>query len=128
MGLEGRVEIINRQVDVNAVLAGVHASVVLSAKPALVKAYPHSLMESLAAGKPVLVSRGIPLAALVEEKGCGRVVEGLTQSSVTEALSALARDYASAAAATRDLDRDQFSYQRTVRAYRELYERAGNGE
>ncbi len=56
-GLGERVTIINRQVDVNEVLAQVHAAIVLADDTRLVKAYPHSLLEALAAGKPVLVRR-----------------------------------------------------------------------
>ena len=50
-------------------------AVVLAATPALVKAYPHSLLDGLAAGRPVLVSRAIPMSRFVEQSGCGEVVE-----------------------------------------------------
>ena len=74
-GLGARVTLIDATVDVNQLLSGVHATVVLAATPALVKAYPHSLLDGLAAGRPVLVSRAIPMSRFVEQSGCGEVVE-----------------------------------------------------
>ena len=50
-GVEDQVEIINRKVDVNDVLASVHASITLVTDPAIIRSYPYSLVESLAAGK-----------------------------------------------------------------------------
>ena len=71
-GLEKQVEILNKRVDVNAVLAGVHGSIALVTNPAIIRSFPHSLMESLAAGKPVIVSRSIPMSDYVEQTGCER--------------------------------------------------------
>ena len=58
-GLAERVEILQDRVDVSRVLIRAHASVVLAEAPGLVKAYPHSLLEALAAGRPVVISDGI---------------------------------------------------------------------
>ncbi|MBN1953794.1 MAG: glycosyltransferase [Anaerolineae bacterium] len=93
-GLEERVEVLNRQVDVNQVLARVHAAVALAADETLIKAYPHSLLEALAAGRPVLVSRSIPMAACVERERCGVVVEGIDAHSLRAAVQRLLDDYA----------------------------------
>ena len=92
-GLQARVEVINRQVDVNEVLARAHAAVVLAEDATLVKAFPHSLLESLAAGRPVLVSRALPMADYVERVGCGQVVEVVSSEGVLEALARLEVDY-----------------------------------
>ena len=75
-----RVEILRDRVDVSEVLARVHAAVVLAGQPGLVRAYPHSLLEALAAGRPVLVSDGNPMAEYVRATGCGRVVPGAGRS------------------------------------------------
>ncbi len=93
-GLDGCVEVLNEQVDVNAVLARVHAAIVLADGDAIIKTYPHSLLEALAAGKPVLVSRSIPMAAEVEQTGCGVIVEQMDAQHVQAALDMLLRDYA----------------------------------
>jgi len=92
-GLAERVEIINQLVDVNTTLARVHASIVLAADKSLIKAYPHSLLESLAAGKPVIISSLIPLAKIVAESGCGELVDQVEASHVLRAVDRLAANY-----------------------------------
>jgi glycosyltransferase involved in cell wall biosynthesis len=120
-GLDSRVEILNRRVDVNAVLARVHASVVLAENPTLVRAYPHSLIESLAAGKPVLASQGMPMAALLQEAGCGEVVTEFTAQGVARALEDLVQDYQAAARGAPEVARERFSQDQMVAAYRAIY-------
>jgi glycosyltransferase involved in cell wall biosynthesis len=92
-GLRDRVQVLNKIVEVNEVLARAHATVVLAAEETLIKAYPHSLLESLAAGKPVLVSRLIPMAQMVAETGCGQVVESVNVENVLAAVAALEQNY-----------------------------------
>ncbi len=88
-GLEERVRVLNERVDVNKALAGVHASIVLASRVDVVKAYPHSLLESLAAGKPALVSRIIPMAGWVEQAGLGVVIEEVDVDHVLRAVAIL---------------------------------------
>lgn len=92
-GLGARVEVIDRLVDVDEVLAKVHATINLAERGDIVKAYPHSLLESLAAGKPVLVSRAIPMAQDVAASGCGVVVERVASNSILDALRDLEVSY-----------------------------------
>ena len=100
-GLETRVEIINEVVDVNAILSRVHAAVVFASDETLIKAYPHSLLEALAAGKPVIISRIIPMAEQVERCECGQVVDHLDVESVHMAVAQLMQHYETAQRATR---------------------------
>jgi glycosyltransferase involved in cell wall biosynthesis len=121
LGLENRVEILNELVDVNAVLARVHAAAVLAEDEVVIKAYPHSLLEALAAGKPVIVSRLIPLSQEVERSGTGVVVDRLSLECVSEAVDHLVQNYASFQQATyRDCVP---SHKDAVTAYLDLYER-----
>jgi glycosyltransferase involved in cell wall biosynthesis len=122
MGLEDRVEVVDRIVDVNQVLAGVHASVTLAAAPDIVKAYPHSLLESLVAGKPVLVSRAIPMASYVEEKGCGVVVEAVNPADVITAVETLEQSYVDLQTAAGRTGQQEFSQQQMIDSYKSVYE------
>ncbi len=88
-GLGDRVRVLNEQVDVNAALANASAAIVLAARSDVVKAYPHSLLESLAAGKPVLISRAIPMASWVEQAGLGVVIDGVDADAVLRAVADL---------------------------------------
>ncbi len=92
-GLQDRVRIINEQVDVNAILAQVHAAVLFVTDPSVIKAHPHSLLEALAAGKPILVNRLLPLASMVETSQCGLVIEEVDADSIQTALKMLQQQY-----------------------------------
>jgi len=122
MGLKNRVKVLDEVVDVNQVLAGVHASVALAAKPDIVKAYPHSLLESLAAGKPVLVSKAIPMARYVAGEGCGLVIERVSPDHVVAALEVLEEKYADLQAAARHARKRDFSRRQMIDSYEEVYE------
>jgi glycosyltransferase involved in cell wall biosynthesis len=119
-GLEERVTVINRPVDVNEVLAEVHAAIVLARDARLIKAYPHSLLEALATGRPVLVSRAIPMSTDVEQAGCGVVVETVKAQDVLQAMARLESHYAAYQTAALRAGRE-FSQQQPVAAYAELY-------
>lgn len=120
-GLADRVEVIDRIVDVNRVLARVHAAVVLADGPALVKAFPHSLLEALVTGRPVLVSRTLPMAGYVERTGCGRVVERVDGADVLAALAQLEAGYDVHRSAALAVGRRDFSRRGLLEAYGQLY-------
>jgi glycosyltransferase involved in cell wall biosynthesis len=123
MGLEDRVTVLNELVDVNKVLAGVHASVTLATAPDIVKAYPHSLMESLAAGKPILVSQAIPMADYVTRTGCGRVVERVTAAQVLAAIESLRGRYEDLEGSAQRVGQRDFSQARMVASFGDVYRR-----
>jgi glycosyltransferase involved in cell wall biosynthesis len=115
-----QVTVINRPVDVNEVLAQAHAAVVLADDTTLVKAYPHSLLEALAAGRPVLVSRAIPMAQYVEQTGCGHIVESVNSQEVLAALTQLESDYDACQASALQVGQE-FSQQSLIETYKQLY-------
>ena len=123
MNLEKQVTVLDRLVDVNKVLAGVHASITLAAAPGIVKSYPHSLLESLAAGKPVLVSRAIPMADYVEKTGCGKVVERITPADILAAVESLREEYKELQRTAQRVGRIDFSQQAMIMSFQEVYER-----
>jgi glycosyltransferase involved in cell wall biosynthesis len=127
-GLEDRVEVINEWVDVNEVLARVHAAVVLADDPTLVKAFPHSLLEALAVGRPVLVSRALPMADYVDDKGCGQVVAAVSPREVLKALAQLEARYEICQAAASEAGKDSFSKEALVESYGQLYLEYGSGK
>ena len=122
MGVQDRVTVLNQVVDVNQVLAEVHASIVLATTPAIVKAYPHSLMESLAAGKPVLVSRAIPMARYVEKTGCGMVVEDVSTEDVLRAIESLMGQYTVLQSVASRIGQQDFSLGQMLSSFRRVYE------
>ncbi|MCB0116434.1 MAG: glycosyltransferase, partial [Caldilineaceae bacterium] len=119
--VQDRVTLHDGLVDVDSVLATVHAAVVMATTANIVKAYPHSLLDALAAGKPVLVSRVIPMSNYVEEHGCGQVVDAVTPASLLAAMDRLLNDYESAVATARAIGRRDFSEGAMIESYRTVY-------
>jgi len=123
-GLSGRVEIVTEHVDVNQLLRRVHAAVVLAEAPELVKAYPHSLLEAIVCGRPVLVSDRIALADHVRTSNCGRVVQGVDRSDLQRQIHELRESYPRHQESARRVGRRDFSLDGVVEAYGDLYESA----
>lgn len=123
LDLEQQVTLINKYVDINHVLAGVHATIALATDPAIIKAYPHSLLDSLAAEKPVLVSKTIPMAEYVKGKNCGVVVDNVAAESILEATTTLENNYKSLAMQTQEVEQHDFSLSSLLQAYGHLYRR-----
>lgn len=121
LNLQERVTVINRRVDVNGALAEMHGAVALASQPGIMKAYPHSLLDALAAGKPVLVSREIPMADYVEETGCGAVVEEVSAESILTALEEWSTTYARLEAVAQTVGQRDFSQEHFVASYLKLY-------
>lgn len=125
--LADRVQVIDELADVNAILATVHATVNLASAEGIVKAYPHSLLDSLAAGKPVLVSQAIPMADFVAETGCGAVVAAVTPEAIGQAVEQLVANYGGMVETAVRLGQRDFSLQTMIDAYRRVYEQALQG-
>ena len=124
LGLESQITLIDALVDVNQILAGVHATITLASDAALIKAYPHSLLDSLAAGKPVLVNRAIPMADYVARAGCGVVMESVSDSCIMQALEALRTNYTILQNQANTVKQHDFTQARMVEAWTKLYERS----
>jgi glycosyltransferase involved in cell wall biosynthesis len=116
-----RVTVINERVDVNTLLAKSHAAIVMAQTAKIVKAWPHSLMESLAAGKPVLVSRAVPMSDFVSENRCGVVIPHVDTGSLMHALNVLRRHYSVLQRHALETGRRAFDRERFTAAYRALY-------
>ncbi len=123
-GLGERVEIHQETVAVAETLGGVHAAVALARGPRLLKAYPHSLLEALAAGRPIVTSAGLAIGDLVRETGAGVVLERHDRGSLREALERLRSDYPAYRERTERLDLAKFSRQRFLASYEAVYRRA----
>ena len=121
-GLEKQVDVLDRKVDVNAVLAGVHASISLATDARVIRPYPHSLIESLAAGKPVIVSKSIAMADYVTQVGCGKIVERVDPASILHAIAALTQDYEALQLAARRVGQRDFSKAEMIASFERIYE------
>jgi glycosyltransferase involved in cell wall biosynthesis len=123
-GLTDRVEVLDRQVDVARVFERAHAAVVLAARPHLVKPFPHSLLEALACRRPVLVSRTLDMARMIEETGSGLVVEELDLGTLLSALDRLRSGYEDLRRRIEAVDLSEFSQTRFLEVWERIYREA----
>ena len=120
-GITGKVDIITERVAIDNYLRQAHAAVLPAKRSDIVKAYPHSLLESLIAGKPVILSESLPMADFVRNHKCGIVLAEVTEQSLIEAIQSLRKRYDEFAQQARLIDARTFSQQAMIENYRELY-------
>ncbi len=85
------------------------------------KICPTSLIESLACGRPLLVSTKVGLADLVQEHDCGQVFEP-SVDGVCHAIEALRADYRRRAANARACAERHFDLRLCLRQHEQLYD------
>lgn len=124
MGIGARVEVVNRKVNINDYLKRVHAAIVLAEDGGLVKAYPHSLVEALAAGKPVLLNSAIAMSDYVSINRCGVVLPDVSSHSLVAAINELKLNYSALASNAAKLQGGLFSIDAMVENYRRVYHEA----
>lgn len=93
-GVEKQITVYNEKVLIDDILQQVHGTVLLAENAMLVKAFPHSLIESLAAAKPVIVSSAIAMADYVKENSCGVVVEPYSSEALITQIDHFRSKYA----------------------------------
>jgi len=118
--VSAQVEVINRFVDVNIMFSSVHAAALIGNTARHIKAYPLSLLDALAAHRPVILSGCIPMSAFVEQHMCGLVVDGIKLNDLLEKLQMLRRDYENIQEQTTRLNMDAFSVEHMAAAYKNL--------
>jgi len=120
-GLTDKVEIIDRKVNVAEYIQRAHAAVLLCDNGRLVKSYPHSLIEALVAGKPVLISDAIAMAELVNERQCGVVIPKMNIGDLTSGIAMLMSNYRQFLRNAAKIEGDMFSIGAMLNNYRRLY-------
>jgi glycosyltransferase involved in cell wall biosynthesis len=85
------------------------------------KPAPNSIIESLACGRPVVVTSKVGLADLIREH-CSGVTCGESAESLADALDRVQSDWNDSSARSRSLAENYFSRQRFLQGYAELYE------
>jgi glycosyltransferase involved in cell wall biosynthesis len=120
-GIGDRVEVVTHRVNVDDYLRRAHAAVLLAKRGDIVKAYPHSLIESLVAGKPVILSDALPMADYVRQERCGIVIHEVSSEMLMAAIETLKRGYDDLAHKARSIGSHAFSQRVMIDSYRDLY-------
>ncbi len=121
LGVGERVTVIDQTVDVNAALAHAHAAAIFATTPGIIKSYPHSLLDALAAGKPVLLSHTIAMSDYVNSEQCGVVAEAVTPDALMKALAQLRADYSRYAKNATLVGRRDFTEEAAMEAASAIY-------
>lgn len=119
--LQDRVEVINRKVDINPILARVHAGIVLAESPGVAAAYPRSLLEALASGRPVISSGCMAISEYVKEHTCGCVVESFSYSDLKQCVETLMARYSMFSDNAKERGRKDFSKETMTESFRTVY-------
>ncbi len=120
--LADRVKIINEVVDVNQQLKDVIATINLATHSGVVKAYPHSLMDSISAARPVIISDTLAMSQDVSKHNLGVVVNKITVASLTHAIQSIQENHTAFYEAVLDKGRSLYDIEQTIEAYRLVYE------
>ncbi len=106
--------------DMGAVYDSVHATILPGLSYESLKPAPQSALDSLAHGKPVLVSRPTSIAGIVERNGCGVVFDPRVES-LRAAVRLLEKNYAAYQASCHRTVEETFCPRMFVERYRGLY-------
>jgi glycosyltransferase involved in cell wall biosynthesis len=120
--IEDRVTIIDRYTDINTVLSRIHGTIAMAENPGVIRSYPHSLIESLAAGKPIMISDTIPMADYVRGNNVGCVVENFSLFSLNAAIDEFIGGYNTYRIKAEEIGGRDFSKDRMIADYREVYD------
>ncbi len=120
-GLGDRVEVIDGYVDIAPLLAWCDAAILLAKRADIVKAWPHSLVEALAARRPVIVSNTIPMADFIAQTGMGEVTPDTSVEAVLAAVDRLRGREAEVREKLAGFDEGLFSQAAMIEAYRPIY-------
>jgi len=85
------------------------------------KPAPNSLVESMACGRPVVVTKTVGLADIIQESGAGIVCEPVGEA-LAEALDLLSSDWAAYSTAARKAAVTHFGMDRFLAGYKAIYE------
>jgi glycosyltransferase involved in cell wall biosynthesis len=117
------IEILNGYIDnMDEVYQSAHATILPGLTANSLKPCPHSAIESLAHGKPVLISRPTSISRLIEKKGCG-VVFDATVDSLEKGILTLTANYDRFREKCHSTIEENFSATFFLERYRQIYER-----
>jgi glycosyltransferase involved in cell wall biosynthesis len=126
-GIGAQVTLIDATVDVNATLATVHAAAIFATSPGIIKAYPHSLLDALAAGKPVLLNTALAMSDYVNSQQCGVVAEAVTPDALVVSIAKLRSNYVNYTKRAEIVGQRDFTEAAALDAVAAIYARARQG-
>jgi len=121
-GLSKQVAIVNKKIDINETLKAHDACILLSKFSHDVKAFPHSLIESILSGAPVLLNKSIAMADFVTQNNLGVVIDDIETTNILEGIDELTSQYSIYQENCMRFNADYFSAAPIIKKYKLLYE------
>ena len=121
--LQDRVRLIDQEVDMQQYFDQCHATILLCDQNGVLKNYPHSLMESICCGRPVILSETTELAHMVERQSLGIIMNEYTIDSLDKSIAALESAYDSYQSNCRSFDKAQIDKTRYHSALEQVYQK-----
>ncbi len=119
--VQDKVTFINETVDIKQLLRQVHGCVLLCSNASIVKSYPHSLLEALVSGKPVIASKEIPIADFVSKNNCGLVLDTFDANQLVETIKTFRTNIQTLSDKAMQINVHDFSIEKMMSEYRILY-------
>lgn len=123
--VERSLRINNQTVNVPIQLGKIHATIAPFTTYEESRAYPTSIIESLAAGKPVIVTDRIPISMIIEREGCGTVVSP-TKEGILNGIEELRLKYPKYQKNCIPTAKKYFSQKRLLNDYLTIYQEVLN--
>ena len=120
--LENRVNLVDRRVDVQRYLNESHATILLCDEPGVIKNYPHSLIESICCGRPVIMSQLSELSDTVKNNQLGVVLEQSRKHKLHESMLELRMNYSTYQQNCMTLDKSLFDYKSYIEMLKKIYQ------
>ena len=92
-GLQERVKLIDEVVKVQDYYNECHATILLCDEPGVLKNYPHSLLESICSGRPIITNNEIELSSIVSQHRLGVVLDSCKKDLLDLAVQKLMSRY-----------------------------------
>ncbi len=121
LGIADQVNVVNRAVDINEHFSKTSATILASKRGDIIKAFPNSLVESLMAGNPVILSNAIPMADFVKSNNCGVILDEVNSGCILDAISAIRDDQNAFSRRVAKLDMEYFDARKMVNSYQTIY-------
>ena len=117
-----RITLINERVDIGDYLKKAHAVILIAKYASLVKSYPHSLMEGLLSGRPIITSPTIPMSEMIKTHNYGQVISCFNADALEYSISSLIAAYESHGKAVKSMPSDRFSKSNFLAFYQNFYQ------
>lgn len=119
--LGNRVTLVDEYVDVKPYYDRSHATVLLCDEDGVVKNYPHSLIESINYGRPIITSHKIEMSKIINEYNLGLALEDHSLHDLHGAINTLRATYDDIMDSISQFDRSVFSVDTYLSQISEVY-------